>query len=336
MLEHGGNLQHAIRLYGRPKEDWIDLSTGINPHSYPVPDLPHDIWHRLPEHSLHLVEAARSYYNAPNILPVAGSQAAIQALPRLRAAISPYSRVTVADLAYSEHAVCWSNAGHVMNSVSYDELGRALKHSDVMVVCNPNNPTGTTIAPEVLLEWAGQLSSRGGWLIVDEAFADPTPELSIAACSNRSGIIVLRSIGKFFGLAGLRLGFVAASASLLEQLSDIIGPWTVSSAAQRIGCSALQDKRWQEATRETLRMNGRRLHGLLNDHGIRSTGTALYQWWACENAQSFKGFMAERGIWVRLFTASTPGIRIGLPQDEKGWQRLDQALDEWSLLEMHK
>lgn len=335
MLDHGGNLQDAILRYGRPREEWIDLSTGINPHSYPVPALPQDIWHRLPEPSHALIEAAKSYYRAPHILPVAGSQAAIQALPRLRAQSHPGSRIAVAEPAYSEHAHHWSQAGHVLQRVAHENLLKSVASCDVMVVCNPNNPSGARVAPELLLDWAEQLASRGGWLLVDEAFADATPELSIAAWSDRPGLIVLRSIGKFFGLAGLRLGFVASSPALLQGLAELIGPWTVSGAAQIIGCNALKDSLWQDTMREQLLASGRRLHGLLERHGITASGTALYQWWSCTNtnAQAFSHHMAERGIWVRIFKEATPGIRLGLPPDEGGWRRLAGALEEWNSME---
>jgi cobalamin biosynthetic protein CobC len=325
MLEHGGNLNEAARLYGRPKEEWLDLSTGINPHHYPVPPLPADAWHRLPEPDPALIDAASAYYRAPCILPVAGTQAAIQALPRLRKA----SRVVVAAPAYAEHAHCWQRAGHEMREVAYDALDDAVDGCDVMVVCNPNNPTGATVDPEKLLRWAGELSARGGWLVVDEAFCDTTPHMSIAAASNRPGLIVLRSVGKFFGLAGVRLGFVAAEQALLAQLADYLGPWAVSSPAQRIGRAALSDRQWQAAMRENLLQAGQRLNDLLAANGIESSGAALYRWWPEERAEAFRQHMASHGIWVRLFTRGAGGIRMGLPADEPGWQRVAKALREW-------
>ncbi len=324
MLEHGGNLRDAVIRFGRARKDWLDLSTGINPQPYPVPALAADAWHRLPEAAPALATAAQEYYNAPRMLPVAGTQAAIQALPRLR---SP-SRVVVAAPAYAEHAHHWAQAGHAMREVAYDELDAAVAGCDVMVICNPNNPTGATIAPEVLLDWAAQLALRGGWLIVDEAFCDTTPPMSVAAWSDRPGLIVLRSVGKFFGLAGLRLGFVAAHPELLKELADALGPWTVSGPAQEIGCAALADRDWQTSMRHRLLQGGERLHALLARYEISANGSALYQWWPEQHAQSFWLHMAQRGIWVRLFTRGACGIRLGLPPDEAGWQRLEQALLE--------
>ncbi|QRX84141.1 threonine-phosphate decarboxylase CobD [Glaciimonas sp. PAMC28666] len=325
MLDHGGNLHAAIASFGQSRSEWIDLSTGINPHPYPVPALAADAWHRLPEAHPALATAAARYYGAPCMLPVSGSQAAIQALPCLR----PTSRVAVAAPAYAEHAHCWSRAGHAVREVAYDALALAVADCDVMVVCNPNNPTGATVAPALLLEWAEQLAARGGWLIVDEAFADTTPALSVAAWSDRPGLIVLRSVGKFFGLAGLRLGFVAAQKTLLSTLAELLGPWSVSGPAQAIGYAALSDTRWQQQMRAQLSTDGRRLHALLAFNGIDSSGSALYQWWPELRAQAFHQHMAARAIWVRLFTRGAGGIRLGLPPDEAGWDRLQLALAEW-------
>lgn len=325
MLEHGGNLREAAKRFGIPEQDWIDLSTGINPQPYPAPALAFNAWHRLPEADPGFVAAAQAYYGAPRMLPVAGTQAAIQALPRLRA----QSYVVVSSPSYAEHAHCWTRAGHHLRQVHYDRLEQHVDEADVMVVCNPNNPTGAAIAPEVLLGWRERLAAHGGWLVVDEAFGDTAPECSVARWSDRPGLIVFRSAGKFFGLAGLRLGFVAAEQGMLDALADFLGPWSVSGPAQQIGRAALSDNAWQQATRERLLQAGQRLHRMLAEYGIAASGTALFQWWAEPQPEAFSLHMAERGIWVRLFTEAARGIRLGLPADEAGWQRLQQALAAW-------
>lgn len=323
MLEHGGNLRAATQRFGR--DDWLDLSTGLNPHGYPAPQLSAQAWHRLPEPDPALALAAADYYGAPRMLPVAGTQAAIQALPRLRAP----SRVVVAAPSYAEHAHHWSAHGHTLRQVAYADLDGALDDCEVLVVCNPNNPTGAAIAPQRLLAWAARLAARGGWLVVDEAFGDTVQEASVAASTGQPGLIVLRSVGKFFGLAGLRLGFVAACPPLLTALAELLGPWTVSGPAQEIALAALRDGDWQAATRARLDDSGRRLHALLGRHHIEASGCALFQWWPEPRAAAFWQHMAERGIWVRLFEQAGHGIRLGLPPDEAGWQRLAKALDEW-------
>jgi len=324
MLEHGGNLRDAARHSGR--DDWIDLSTGINPHGYPAPAPSPGAWLRLPEPDPALLAAACAYYRAPHLLPVAGTQAAIQALPRLRGP----SRVAVSAPSYAEHAHHWGQHGHRLRQVAYAGLETAVDVSDVVVVVNPNNPTGETIAPERLLDWATRLQARGGWLIVDEAFGDTATAPSVAIHASQPGLIVLRSIGKFFGLAGLRLGFVAAHDSLLRDLADLLGPWTISGPAQEIALAALTDSAWQQATRTSLRHSGERMTRLLLEHGIASSGTALFRWWPQTQPEAFHAHMAARGIWCRLFREAGRGIRVGLPAGEPEWHRFEHALHEWN------
>ena len=323
MLEHGGKLRTAALRYGR--DDWVDLSTGINPWGYPVPALAPDAWHRLPEADPALVEAACRYYGAALMLPVAGTQAAIQALPRLRAP----SRVTVSAPSYAEHAYHWSGHGHTLRRSGYAALDSAVDDSEVLVVCNPNNPTGETIPAAQLLDWAARLAQRGGWLVVDEAFGDTAPALSVAAHARQPGLIVLRSVGKFFGLAGLRLGFVAAEENLLRALDDLLGPWAVSGPAQSIALEALNDRAWQAVTQSRLQAAGRRMDALLAAHGIAAAGTPLFHWWPQDEPVAFHEHLARRGIWCRLFLDAAYGIRLGLPADEAAFQRLARALDEW-------
>ena len=324
MLEHGGNLREAMQRFGG--DDWLDLSTGINPHWYPAPALRDDAWHRLPEADPALAAAAQAYYGAPRMLPAAGTQAAIQALPRMR---QP-SRVAVSAPSYAEHAHHWNGHGHTLTLAPYDELEAAVTDHEVVVVVNPNNPTGAHVPAAQLLQWADRLAARGGWLVVDEAFGDTAPEKSVAAHTGRPGLIVLRSIGKFFGLAGIRLGFVAAHPELLGELSDLLGPWTISGPAQQIALAALRDHAWQAAARERLHASGERLRALLAAHDIASSGTPLFQWWPEPRAEALWQHMAEHRIWVRLFQQAGRGIRLGLPPDETGWQRLQTALTEWS------
>lgn len=322
MLEHGGQLNAAAAHYNIALAQWLDLSTGINPQGWAVPILPADVWNRLPQADDELNDSAQNYYGAPHVLPVAGSQAAILALPLLRA----HSRVGVLTPGYAEHAHAWQRAGHTVNALTFNAIPAAIDAVDVLVLAHPNNPTGQRVAREQLLAWHAQLSARGGWLVVDEAFMDTTPEDSLAAATSRDGLIVLRSLGKFFGLAGARVGFVLASPSLLQQLNEHLGPWTLSGPARRIATLALRDQPWQIATRARLAQASRRFATLLTQHGLApSGGTALFQWVESARAAHLHQQLAQQGILTRWFEAP-PSLRFGLPGNEADWRRLATAL----------
>lgn len=322
MLEHGGRLRAASLRYGIALADWLDLSTGIAPYGWPLPAIPGSAWTRLPEQNDGLEIAARDYYGVSNLLPVAGSQAAIQALPRLLRD----ARVGIVSPAYAEHAAAWQREGHRLLELSEGGIERALERLDVLLLVNPNNPTGRRIEPQRLLDWHARLAERGGWLVVDEAFIDCTPEFSLAAFSDRPGLIVLRSFGKFFGLAGIRLGFVLAHPAVLEPLAELLGPWTVSGPSRVVATALLQDHAGQRLQRERLLADGERLATLLSEQGLPPTGgCALFQFCCTPQASLLHEFLACQGILTRLFV-SPLSLRFGLPADEHGWQRLQQAL----------
>lgn len=322
MLEHGGKLLEAAQRYGIAPDDWLDLSTGINPHGYPVPDMPPHAWLRLPQVNDGLAEAACACYRSPHALPTAGSQAALQTLPWLR----PPGQVALLETSYAEHRHAWQHGGHRVHAVSAEALPGAADWADVVVVCNPNNPTGHRFGPAQLLDMHERLSARKGWLVVDEAFMDATPEHSLAALANRPGLIVLRSLGKFFGLAGARVGFVLAWPALLRQLEAALGPWPISGPARYVARAALLDVAWQQATRARLRHETACLHALLERHGLQPDGgSALFQWVATAQAERIHLQLARQGILTRRF-GSPPSLRFGLPGIEPEWARLEQAL----------
>ncbi|WP_018925131.1 threonine-phosphate decarboxylase CobD [Pseudomonas umsongensis] len=322
MLEHGGRLRKAALEYGIAEADWLDLSSGLAPWPFPVPDIPLRAWARLPETDDGLEQAACDYYGAAQVLPVAGSQMAIQLLPRLRRA----GKVGVLSPCYAEHAEAWRRNGYVVREVLESEVDFFLDNLDVLVVVNPNNPTGLSLTPARLLDWHARLAQRGGWLVVDEAFMDNTPHLSLAPFTNQIGLIVLRSFGKFFGLAGVRLGFVLAERKLLKLLAEQVGPWAVSGPTRVLGQACLTDT--DGHTRQRIRTDeaGERLALLLERYGFKPQGgCALFQWLITERAQALHEFMARRGILLRLFTHNS-SLRFGLPADEADWSRLEQAL----------
>ena len=324
MLEHGGRLLQAVQRYGLPRERWLDLSTGINPIAWQGAPLPIACWNRLPEEEDGLLEAAESYYGAPTLLPVSGSQAAIQALPRLRG----YSHVGVPALGYNEHGHRWKQAGHDVVPLAIADFAAALDGLDVLVVSNPNNPTGDRFTSAQLLEWHARLSARGGWLVIDEAFADSTPQTSVARYTDREGLIVLRSLGKFFGLAGARVGFVLAPPQLLSALAGWLGPWTLAGPSRFVARAALTDRPWQETTRQRLNEDSQRLALLLTHHGLKPAGGCeLFQWVSTARALQTHEALARRGVLTRHFQ-TLPSLRFGLPATVEDWQRLEKALSE--------
>lgn len=332
MLEHGGALNAAARRWGRPAADWLDLSTGINPQTYPLPPIPKDCWQRLPQDDDGLLDIARAYYGGPHLLPVAGSQAAIQALPRL----FPPGPVLMPTPLYAEHAAAWRKAGHEVRPwPCLDDTGHAATESLLdhladcrhVLLCQPNNPTGLYFETSFLLDLAQRLKARGGCLIADEAFMDATPEDSLAGATGEPGLVVLRSLGKFFGLAGARVGFVLAWPALLTALATELGPWTVAGPSRWVARHALADQAWQTAQRHHLAQAGTRLARLLQSHLGASSGCGLFQWLRHPQAPAIHEALAQRGILVRLF-ADPASLRFGLPDAEAGWSRLDTALKE--------
>ena len=324
MLEHGGRLRAAAARYGIPLESWLDLSTGLNPLGWPVPNPPPEAWARLPEEEDGLECAAADYYGCRTLLPVAGTQAAIQALPLLR----PPSRVAVLQPTYAEHDHAWRRGGHEVCPIAAEAVteGPGALACDVLVLVNPNNPTGHRFSREVLMAWLQALAERGGWLVVDEAYMDPTPERSLANLCPRPGLILLRSVGKFFGLAGIRVGFVFAETPLLERLANLLGPWTVAGPSRWVAAQVLSDRDWQAQARRRVQRESERLAALLRSVDLPPAGgCALYHWRPTPDAATLHADLARHGILTRLFSEPA-GLRFGLPGDEASWRRLQDAL----------
>ncbi|AOJ87535.1 threonine-phosphate decarboxylase [Burkholderia sp. MSMB0856] len=324
-IPHGGNLHEAARRHGIPYDAWLDLSTGINPVGYPVPPVPADAWRRLPDDGDTLAACASGYYHAPDaahVLPVAGSQAAIRALP----ALLPTGDAGVAALAYGEYAPAFARHSHrvVALDIGAEVLPASLRH---VIVGNPNNPTAEFVPTERLLGWHAQLSARGGTLIVDEAFADTGATPSLAQFTDRPGLVVLRSVGKFFGLAGIRAGFVLARPELVAALRDMLGAWTVSGPARHAVAAAFADHAWQAAARMRLAADGERLAALLRMHGFAVHATPLFSWTDDPRAAALHAALAAHGIWTRYF-ARPSSVRVGLPGNEAEWRRVADALSQ--------
>lgn len=320
MRDHGGDLDRAMARYGG--RDWIDLSTGINRQFWPVPELSPRAWTALPtaEDIAALEAAAAQAYGAPGpVVALAGAQAAIQLVPRL----APPGRAAVLAPSYNEHAAALTAQGWTVEAAP--DLS-AMAGADLAVVVNPNNPDGRRWTPATLAELAG----RVGWLVVDESFADADPALSLAPQMDALGerVVILRSFGKFYGLAGLRLGFALAGAETAMRLRALAGPWAVGGPAIAIGTAALADDGWRRAMAAQLHADAARLSALLSARaGWPEVGaTALFVTVEAGDAAAAQARLAQAGIWTRRFPYSAGWLRVGLPGSATEWQRLDAAL----------
>lgn len=326
-LPHGGDLSALRAASDAYAGTWIDLSTGINPLPYPVPLLRHDSWTRLPgaAEMQTLLAAARQVYGCPaeaGIVATPGTQAAIQWLPRLFAK----SRVTVLGPTYAEHAHAWRQSGHAVTQL--DAMPGSLRDTDILIAVNPNNPDGRAMGRDLMHRWHRELAARGGWLILDEAFADAVPEVSLGGDAGLPGLVILRSFGKFFGLAGLRLGFVLGDPVVTQALARALGPWAVSGPAAEIGAVALRDTGWQSAMREELRARTRRFDQAMRDRGIHVLGgTGLFRLAKVPDAAEFAARLRRQGIHVRIFDYNPDWMRFGLPAEEaEFWTHFDAVL----------
>lgn len=322
MLEHGGCIRAAAKRYSIPLSNWVDLSTGVNPNGWPVPDLNADIWNRLPESDDGLLKAASNYYGTRQLLEVAGSQAVIQLLPLLREPC----RVAIISPCYAEHERAWRNAGHQILLLKSDEIEQKLDELDVVLVVNPNNPTGELLPLKRLNGWYEKLSKKGGWLVVDEAFMDATETESLVREVIPAGLIILRSVGKFFGLAGARVGFLLGETLLLNSVKERLGPWTVCGPSREVVRQALEDRHWQIENRQRLLMSSQRLERLLSCYGLSPQGgCALFKQIESEWATAIFETLAKEGVLVRLFKEQRR-VRFGLPKNEADWRQLEKGL----------
>ncbi len=309
--DHGGGIDAACQRWGGPRSHWVDLSTGINPVAYPVPDLPQDVWETLPDQAAadSLLAAARSFWGVPGkaaIVAGPGTSALIARLP----ALADAGRVRIPGPTYNEHARAFVAQGW---SVTDDD-------AEALVLVNPNNPDGRL--------WRAQ-DANASLVIIDESFCDLTPDDSLVALAARPGTIVLKGLGKFWGLAGVRLGFAIGDPALIARLGTLLGPWPVSGPALAIGRAALVDTAWAEGTRTRLAGDTARLDRLLCRHSARiAGGTALFRLAEVPDASRWHEKLAQHHIWTRIFPYSRTWLRLGLPGTELAWARLETALED--------
>ncbi len=309
LRDHGGGLDGAIASYGGTRADWMDLSTGINPHPYEVSGLTSSDWAELPDHSAfeRLTDAARTFWSVTDgaaILPAPGASAVIARIPALAA----QGRVQITTPTYNEHAAAFAAQGWTVKSGG---------PAEARVIVHPNNPDGRN--------WT-DADVDAPLTVIDESFCDVSPETSLVHLAERPGVVVLKSFGKFWGLAGLRLGFAIARPDLIARLNDMTGPWAVSGPALRIGERALRDAEWASTTRQRLTENAHRLDRLITAKGAALVGgTTLFRLYEVDNAADWQDRLARAHIWSRVFPYSQTYLRLGLPPSD-GWDRLEAAL----------
>jgi cobalamin biosynthetic protein CobC len=325
---HGGSGEDYLRAhYPHAATPWLDLSTGINPWPYPHTRISDAALHALPSPAReHRCKAAAAEYlgvSPQNIALVAGSQAAISLLPGLFAP----SSVAIMEPTYGEHRPAWERAGHQVGS-----FADAASDASIAVLTNPNNPDGRVWPREELERISLERSRQNKWLIVDEAFADVTPSVSVASICSAGQTIVIRSFGKFFGLAGVRLGLVVAPTEIVNRLEERAGPWAVSGPALEIGTRGYLDKDWQAETRDHLAERAGSFKKLLIKYGLEYVGgTDLFLLATHPRAASLFDLFCAHGIYVRRF-ADQNRLRFGLPPDETACARIESVFAAWTKL----
>lgn len=319
-VEHGGDLSAIRARFPDAPHPWIDLSTGINPVPYPVPALSAEAWTRLPGRAQEeaLIAAAVRRYGVPDpttIVAAPGTQALIQMLPRL----VPQGQVAILGPTYEEHEICWRRQGHEVSTVTHLEQA---KDAEVVVVVNPDNPTGRLLATDAL-------PSPSKLLVVDEAFIDLLAPTNSLAGNLPPRTVVLRSFGKTYGLAGLRLGFAIAGHELAERLRGELGPWAVSGPALDIGRAALDDDAWLNATAERLTADRQRLDDiLLAADFIIKGGTPLFCLAEHPDVPAMVERLGRHGIHVRSFRRQPTWLRFGLPGSDAAFDRLRASFND--------
>lgn len=302
--DHGGGIDAAVAQFGGTRAGWVDLSTGINPLPYPLGDLPADLWNALPDEAAfaRLEQAARQFWNIPQSAAVLAAPGASALIARMPALAAP-AAVHIPGPTYNEHARAFAAQGWV-----------PADSADTRVIVHPNNPDGRLWRRDDLAPLT----------IIDESFCDVTPEATLIAEAAQPKRIILKSFGKFWGLAGLRLGFAIGDPALIARLASGIGPWAVSGPALAIGARALSDPAWAEATRTRLAADAQRLDALMGLPVVG--GTSLFRLYDAGDAAALQTRLARAHIWTRIFPYSARWVRLGLPGTADQWSRLQQAL----------
>ncbi len=317
--DHGGNLDAAIAQFGGTRADWLDLSTGINPVAYPVGDLPVHAWTSLPDQKAQdrLIAAARAFWNVPGdaaVLAAPGASAIIQHLPRV---LGVPRKVWISRPTYNEWRASFEQAG--WSAPENDPI------AEVGVYVHPNNPNGLYASLDP--EWfASPPTPEAQFVILDESFCDADPDMSYVAHTASGHMAVVKSFGKFWGLAGVRLGFLIGEQSLIDDVAALMGPWPVSGIALDVGARALEDRDWADATIKRLTEDYQRLDALMKAAGAGTGfGTHLFRTYAVRDAAEWQDRLARGHVWSRIFPYNKRWLRLGLPHPDR-WDQLEAAL----------
>ena len=329
IMMHGGDLSAAVSRFGGSREEWLDLSSGINHSSYPFNKAAAlEAIGSLPSQGdlVDCLAAARRAYGVPDevsIVASPGTQSLIQAMPVL---LGTNQSCLILGPTYSEHQRAMARAG--VDVAMVQELPKDFFPGDCLLIVNPNNPDGRQMEAGTLIELAAKLEKQRGLLIIDEAFADVVPELSVVSeLGSMPNCVVLRSFGKFFGMSGIRLGFLLGHEFQLSKIRDMLGPWAVSTPALRVGTESLSDVKWQQQQRKQMAARAEKLDQVLEKHSLYvAGGTPLFRLVIKEDARELHRKMAEKHIWTRVFDYRTDYIRFGIPIDKKALDRLDDVL----------
>lgn len=321
-IEHGGNLEKAIKLKGGERSEWIDISTGISPFSAPIPELSLDDWQRLPEPSLlsELAHIAQRYYGAAqNCVVTSGSQFVINHLPDLLE-----GDVGIVEPTYGEYAAAFARQNRDFKSIkSVDDIGDVRS----IILANPNNPTGRVFSQKELSDLAAKLSARGGHLVVDEAFCDVSDQASMLSGSATDNLIVLRSFGKFFGLAGARIGFVFAQDETLDRIEQLQGPWAVSGPSLAVARHVLTSNAIHQDLLKKITNRHIEMLSVLTDTGVEIIGgTKLFTLIRHENASALHEHLLGCQILSRKFDYHSKWLRVGLTRNQEEDDRLKAAI----------
>ena len=324
-IEHGGNIYRLAEELKMQERTIIDFSASINPlgvskkiktelrkqlkylHNYPDPDA-RRLRKRLAQHhgidpemilcgngSAELIYLASRALKPKSVLIPAPTFSEYE-----RAILIGQDPATTEQRAQIRYLVLKKEDGF---EIRPDEFIQAMqdKDCDMAFICNPNNPTGSLLKKDSVMQIAEAARDLKCILVVDEAFIDFCPEDSIIKeVENNPYLIVLRSMTKFYALSGLRLGYGVFPQHLIGRLKEYKEPWTVNNLAQRAGVAALKDKVYRNETFRIIRHEKQFMEKGFKKLGIDYIPSSVnYYLIRLDNAEEVITSLRNKGILVR-------------------------------------